>query len=91
MNLCNTYAVENTLRGGQVMILDPGAPMSLARRPWSERYLADFDYKIEDMVSSKCYQVFKFCGIDKMHVSLLLIELPLLIKSMDGRECVLKA
>ena len=42
------YAVENTMGGGQVMILDPGAPMSLAGRPWLERYLAKFDYKIKD-------------------------------------------
>ena len=43
------------------------------------------------MVSSECYQVFRFGGIDKRHVSTLLIELPLLIKSMNGREYVLKA
>ena len=57
-NLCCTYIVDNTPRGEKVMILDPGAPMNLARRPWLEKYLAEFDYKIKDMVSSKCYQVF---------------------------------
>ena len=73
------------------MILDPGSPMSFTGRPWLEKYLVDFDYKIEDMVSSQSYQVFRFCWIDKRHVIMLLIELPLLIKSMNGREYVLKA
>ena len=41
------------------MILDPGSPMSFTGRPWLEKYVADFDYKIEDMVSSDCYQVFR--------------------------------
>ena len=40
------------------MILDPGVLVSLAGRPWLENYLVEFDYKIEDMVSSECYQVF---------------------------------
>ena len=35
--------------------------------------------------------MFRFGGIDKRHVSTLLIELPLLIKSMNGREYHLKA
>ena len=90
VNLCDNYLVENTQGGEKVMILDPEAPMSVAGRHWLEKYLADFDYKIEDMVSSKCYQVFRFGGINKRHVSTLLIELPLLIKSMNGREYVLK-
>ena len=47
--------------------------------------IANFDYKIDDIVFSKYYQVFRFGGIDKRHVSMLLIELPLLIKSMTGR------
>ena len=34
VNLCDTFAANNTHRGEQVMILDTGAPMSLAGRPW---------------------------------------------------------
>ena len=91
MNLCNTYVVENTLRGEQVMILDPGAPMSLVGRPWIEEYLAEFDYMIKDMVSSKCYQVFRFGGIDKRHVSTLMIQLPLILRNTLGREELISA
>ena len=55
------------------MILDPSARMNLAGRLWSSIYMAEFDYKIEDMVSSACYQVFRFGGIDKkMRVNCLL-------------------
>ena len=53
--------------------------------------MAEFDCKIEDMNSLKCYQVFRFGGIDKRHMSTLLIESPLLVRSMNGREYVLKA
>ena len=73
------------------MILDLGAPMCLDRRPWLEKYLAEFDYKIEDMISSKCYQVFRFREMDKRHISTLLIEFPLLVRSMNGSEYILKA
>ena len=73
------------------MILDHGAPMCLTRRPWLEKYLAEFDYKIKDIISSECYQVFRFGGIDKRHISTLFIELTLLVKSMNRREYVLKA
>ena len=72
-NLCDTYAVKNTQRGEKVMILDPGAPMSLAGRPWLSKYLEEFDCTIEDMVSLSCYQVFRFGGIDKRHKIRLLI------------------
>ena len=64
--------------------------MCLARRPWLEKYLAEFDYKIKDIISSECYQVFRFGGIDKRHISKFLIELPLLVRSMNGRKYVLK-
>ena len=30
VNLCNTYLVESTLRGEEMIILDTGAPISLA-------------------------------------------------------------
>ena len=31
------------------MILDPGTPISLAGRPSLSKYLAEYDYNIEDM------------------------------------------
>ena len=32
VNICDTYGVENTKRGEHIMVLDPGTPVSLARR-----------------------------------------------------------
>ena len=58
VNLCDTHTVENTLKGEQLIKLDPGAPMSLVERPWLEIYLAKFKYKIEDLVFYECHQVF---------------------------------
>ena len=70
------------------MILDSGTPVSLAGRPWLNRYLEEFDCMIEDMVSLSCYQVFRF---DKRHKSIILKELPLMVRSMEGKDYVLKA
>ena len=36
---------------GKIMILDPRVLVSLAGRPWLEKYLTEFDYRIEDIVS----------------------------------------
>ena len=65
VNLCNNHVVRNTQGEDKVMILDPEAPISLARRSWLDKYLAEFDYKIEDIVTSNCHQVFTFGGVDK--------------------------
>ena len=43
VNLCDTYGVENTQRGEHIMVLDPGAPMSLAGRSWLSKYLLELD------------------------------------------------
>ena len=87
VSLCDTYAVENTQGGEKVMILDPRAPMSLARRPWLDQYLEEFDCTIEDMKSSSCYQIIRFGGINKR----IWIDLPLMVRGMKGKDEVLKA
>lgn len=46
---------------------------------------------IKDIVSSSCYQVFIIGGIDKRHKSRLLIGLPLMLRSMKGKNDVLRA
>ena len=46
VNLCDVYRVENTQGGEHVMILDPGAPVSLVGRLWLSKYLVEFYYKI---------------------------------------------
>ena len=58
MNLCHTFAVNNTHRGEQVMILDPGAPLSFVGRPWLDQYQKEFDLMIEEITSLSCYQIF---------------------------------
>ncbi len=42
--------------GRQMMILDLGAPISIACVPWMEQYLEEFDLKIQDLKSVKCNQ-----------------------------------
>ena len=64
INGCNTFVVNNKM-GTKIMILDPGAPVSLARRPWLDQYLKEFDLKIQNMVSSNCCQVLRLGGINK--------------------------
>ena len=40
--------------GRQVMILDIGAPVSVAGIPWMTQYLKEFDLTIEEMKSVEC-------------------------------------
>ena len=37
VNLCDTYAAENTQMEEKIMILDPEAPVSLAGGPWLQK------------------------------------------------------
>ena len=39
LNVCDKFAINNTQRGEQAIILDLGVPMSLARKPWINQYL----------------------------------------------------
>ena len=77
-----------TYLGRQMMILDIGAPLSLAGVSWMTQYLEEFRLKIEDMKSVSCNQPFVF-GPSKRYVSKLLVELPILVTRLDGKEDVL--
>ena len=78
-----------TEKGKQVMILDLGAPVSLAGKDWMDRYLKEHELEIRDMKVSECYQVFWF-GPSKQYVSKVMMELPVIVRRMDGKEDVLK-
>ena len=96
VNLCkSTPPVENivinytyTDQGRQMMILDVGAPVSVAGVPWMKQYLKEFGLKIENMKSVECSQPF-VSGPSQRYISESLIELLILITRMDGKEDVL--
>ena len=71
-----------------MMILYNGAPVSIAGVPWMEQYLEEFDLKIQDLKAFKCHQPFVF-GPSQRYVSESLVELPVLVSRLDGREHVL--
>ena len=52
------------------------------------QYLQKFGLKIEDTKSVSCSQPFVF-GPSKRYISKLLIELPILVTRMDGKEDML--
>ena len=74
--------------GRQMMILDIGAPVSVAGVPWMKQYLAEFDLEIENMKSVSCNQPFVF-GPSKRYKSESMVELLILVTRMDGKEDVL--
>ena len=74
--------------GRQMMILDIGAPVSLAGVFWMTQYLKEFDLTIEEMKSVRCQQPFRF-GLRKCYLSKILVELPVLVMRLDIREDVL--
>ena len=71
-----------------MMILDLGAPVSIAGSSWMKQYLAEFDLEIGDMKSVSCNQPFVF-GPSKRYFSKSLVEHPILVTRMDRKEDVL--
>ena len=88
-NLSEELLVNYTDLGRQIMILDIGAPVSLAGTAWMTQYLKEFDLTIEEMKSIECEQVFRF-GPSKRYVSQTMIELLVLVTMRDSRQDVLK-
>ena len=68
--------------GRQMMILDIGAPVSIASVPWMEQYLEEFDLKVQD------HQPFVFRPI-RRQLSESFVQLPVLVTRLDGKEDVL--
>ncbi len=81
--------VNYTEKGKQVMILDLGAPISLAGSEWMDQYLKDHGLEVKDLKSLECYQIFRF-GPSKKYVSKIMVELPVIVRRLDGKEDVLK-
>ena len=71
-----------------MMILGLGAPVSITRISWMAQYLKEFDLTIEEMKSMKCNQPFIF-GPSKRYLSQTLVEFPVLVTRLDGKEDVL--
>ena len=58
MELSINYAYKDS--GRQLMILDCGAPVSLAGVSWMEQYLQEFYLTIDQMSSTACKQPYVF-------------------------------
>merc|ERR1711867_232478 len=66
INWCQNITVNEeilvnfTEKGKQVMLLDLGAPVSVAGNEWMNQYLKDHGLEVKNLKSSKCHQIFKF-------------------------------
>ena len=95
VQLCDGFQLDEeilvnfTEKGKQVMILDLGAPVSLAGKEWMEQYLKDHELELNEMRMSECHQIFRF-GPSKQYVSTKMVELPVIVRRMDGKEDVLR-
>jgi len=63
--------------------------VSLAENEWMDQYLKDHGIEVKDLKSSECYQIFRF-GPSKKYVSKIMVELPVIVRRLDGKEDVLK-
>merc|ERR1712082_26158 len=81
--------VNITEKGKQVMILDFGALVSLAGNGWIKQYLEDHGWELKDLKSFKCHQRLTF-GPSKQYISKLMVELPVIVRRLDGKEDVLQ-
>ena len=97
INLCNQelpeemeMSINYTYKdsGRQLMILDCGAPVSLAGISWMDQYLQEFGLTIDQMASTPCNQPFIF-GPSRRYISTSKIDLPILVTRKDGKEDVL--
>ena len=95
VQLCDGFELDEeilvnyTEKGKQVMILDLGAPVSLAGKEWMDQYLKDHELEIHEMKTSECHQIFRF-GPSKQYVSRTMVELLVIVRRMDGKEKILK-
>ena len=71
--------------GCQVMILDIGAPVSIAGVSWMTQYLKEFSLTIEEMKSTRCNKPFMF-GPSKRYISQNLVELPVLSPNLKDMK-----
>ena len=71
------------------MILDLGVPVSLAGKEWMSQYLGEQGLEIKDLKMQECYQISRF-GPSKQYVSREIVELPLIIRRLDGKDDVLR-
>merc|ERR1712101_95647 len=53
------------------------------------QYLKDQGLEVKDLKSSECYQKFRF-GPSKKYISRLMVELPVIVRRLDGKEDVLQ-
>ena len=94
VQLCDGFQLDEeilvhyTEKGKQVMILDLGAPVSVVGKEWMDQYLRDYELELKDMKMSACHKVFKF-GPSKQYVSTEMVEIPVIVRRMDGKEDVL--
>merc|ERR1712115_141606 len=95
VNWCEEFTVNEeilvnfTEKAKQVMILDLGAPVSVAGNEWMNQYLKDHGLELKDLKSSKCHQIFRFRP-SKQYMSELMVELPVIVRRLDGKEDVLQ-
>ena len=81
--------INFTEKDKQVMILDLGAPVSIAGEAWIKQYLEIHGIGLGDLKTHECHQVFKF-GPSKQYVSNTMIDLPVIVRRLDGKEEVLQ-
>ena len=82
------YMVNYAVGEKRVVVLDIGALVSLVGRKWVEEYLGENEKDIQNLKSQVCEQGFKF-GPSKSCMSREMVELPVVIKTVDNKREVL--
>ena len=85
VNLCEEYTMNEEFlvnyadKGKQIMILDIGAPVSLAGMEWMTQYLKEYNLEVNDLKTSDYHQVFRL-GKSRQYVSIKMVELLLMVQ-----------
>ena len=70
------------------MVVDNGAPVSLAGKLWIEKYLEQQDLELQNLKGRSCYQQFKF-GPSTKYLSELIVDVPIYVIDTEGKKDVL--
>ena len=84
----NEFLIHYSEKDDNIMVVDNGAPASLAGKSWIEKYLKQQDLEIDDLVCHPCHQLFRF-GPSTRYLSEKVIEIPIYVIDKDGRKDLL--
>ena len=88
IEISNEFLIHYTEKDNNIMVVDKGAPASLAGKSWIETYLKQQDLEMNNLSGRSCYQQFKF-GPSTRYLSEQVVDVPIFLVDKDGKKDIL--